>query len=86
MRSIFASFMPTHRIRMATNSFGTKPTVSSVSACRPSFRMVFSPVTTPFKSSKSIFFRLSATVRVMLSCVRMVLPNSSGGAAGVPLP
>ena len=87
LRTIFASFMPTHRIRMATSSLGTKPTVISVSSLKPSRSNVFSPVTTPFKSLKSIFFRLSATVRVMLSVVCRFCANSSGGTSGgLPFP
>ena len=72
---------------MATSSLGTNPTVISVSSLKPSRSNVFSPVTTPFKSLKSIFFRLSDSVRVMLSVACRFCANSSGGSSGgLPFP
>ena len=80
--SILASFNPIQRIRMAMRSLGTKLTVSSVRAWRPSLRMVFSPVTTSLMSLSCIFLRLSEMVRVVLSTAWMVCPNSSLGSVG----
>lgn len=62
LRSMPASFMPTHRMRMAIRSLGMKLTVISVRAFMPSRRMVFCPVTTSLRSVRFMFFRLSEMV------------------------
>ena len=81
--SIFASFMPTHSITIATSNFGTNCTVSSVRALTPSWTIVFSPVITSLMSVRFIFLRLSVTVRWILSAAFAVCANSSLGMAPV---